>query len=1011
MVKLRKRICGLFSALFCLGGLLLALSGPAGAASYVINSSLAGPVDPNFNTLSDLRTAYPTLADGDSITFMNDDATLGTEFALVAGATLTLAKGAGNGLISAAGATRFLSVLSNATINWGTGLTFSGFSNHSRGGVVHAGGELMGGIANSTFTGNEATNDSGGAVFVFDRLTGGISGSTFENNTATGFGNAGGAVFVGGALTGGIANSTFTSNTASYGGAVLVGSGLTGGITDSIFTSNTADFGGAVSVNGGLTGGISGSTFENNTAGSGGAVSVNGGLTGGISGSTFENNTAALSGGGAVFVGSGLTGGISGSTFTSNTASYGGAVTVWGDLTGDISGSEFSGNQASWGGALYLVGNVDISGAGAQFLGNKAVYDAANTSFGRGGAIFHNGGQNPGDPVKTFNLSATPGTPIVFSGNTHTPGNAGATPNSIYFGNLWPAGVDGQVAATFAVAAGGALHMWDPLASQPDDLGYVAGGASGTLSNLALTINKTGPGTWVLAGTSDMRSATNWTVSEGTLHLVADAAGAPAHIKLSNTTNKMNVANPASFTLKNGASLLLEPASAAHQITGRKITLESGSKVGLAGFQYGPKLANGLYTVLKLNAPNFSNESSLMATSGDIALGVNSYKYSGLAWDGHNLVMTVGPGTQNPFLAGVPAVTGASHMVWNTANTALTALGNHNFGIFRALRDNLQGNYSGGNMLAPDTEETKQVSRNDGAGIETNSAAPAAGEATARYRHADQPNSFWFTPYYAHTNQSGDDFGYDLDTPALALGFERLLGERAFAGLAVFAAWPEYGGGGANIDGQNLTLALYGGGILPWGDLEVDGHVGYGWTDYDQTRRVGLPDLGLMERYTAEYDSQTFFAGLGLGRTFDLNSGFWLRPGASYDYIHASVDGFNEGAGDFSLSVDDYDLDLHRVKAGLEAGWESEAGFTASAEAYYLGLYGDREAETDGHFVADPANGFDIIGNGLDENSLGLGAKIGLPLGPNWELGVGYDFLVGSDATTHQGSATVTFRF
>ena len=245
----------------------------------------------------------------------------------------------------------------------------------------------------------------------------------------------------------------------------------------------------------------------------------------------------------------------------------------------------------------------------------------------------------------------------------------------------------------------------------------------------------------------------------------------------------------------------------------------------------------------------------------------------------------------------------------------------------------------------------------------------------------------------------------------MALGFERLLGDRAFAGLAFTVNWPTYSGGGTDIDATNFTLALYGGGILPWGELEVDGRVGYGWTDYDQTRHVAAPGVP-QQRYDSDYDGQMFFAGLGLGRTFQLGqSAFWLRPGASYDYIHLSTDGFDEGAGLLSLSVDDYDQNLHRVKAGLEAGWESTGGFTASAEVYYLGLYGDNEAETSGHFVADPVNGFDIIGNGLDENNLGLGAKIGLPLGPNWELGLGYDALIGDDAVTHQGNANVTFRF
>ena len=282
--------------------------------------------------------------------------------------------------------------------------------------------------------------------------------------------------------------------------------------------------------------------------------------------------------------------------------------------------------------------------------------------------------------------------------------------------------------------------------------------------------------------------------------------------------------------------------------------------------------------------------------------------------------------------------------------------------------------------------------------------APGAGE-SFRYQHADQPNRFWFTPYYAYTDQSS---GGDLHTPGLGLGFERLIGERAFAGLAISVSWPEYDGDGTNIDAQNFTLTAYGGGILPWGDIELDAHVGYGWTDYDQTRRVEG------ERYDSDYDGEMFFVGVGLGRTFWLKEtglGFWLRPGASYDYIHIKTDGFDEGAGTYALNMGSYDQDLHRFKAGLEAGWEAESGFTASAEAYYLGVYGDLEAETSGYFINDPGNGFDIIGNGLDENSLGLGAKVGLPVGPNWELNVGYDFLLGENATTHQGSAIVTFRF
>ena len=500
-----------------------------------------------------------------------------------------------------------------------------------------------------------------------------------------------------------------------------------------------------------------------------------------------------------------------------------------------------------------------------------------------------------------------------------------------------------------------------------------------------------------------MQSAVHWTVSQGALHLAADKTGAPARINLANTTNKINVSDPATFTLKSGASLIVEPTTAAHRISGRKIALESGSLVGVAGHMYGPMLSQGRHTVLTLDAPDISNRSGIPNPNGSITIGVNAYKYTGLAWDGRNLVMNVGPAQQAPTLSGVPAVTGASHAAFRSLNTTLTALDSRVAGVFR----DLQNQPGPGIAPAQEGQDVEEVSAADG--VVDLTSAPGAGEPATRYRAADQPNRVWFTPYYAYTDQSGSGtVGYDLHTPGLALGFERLLGERAFAGLAFTVNWPDYNGEGTQIDAANLTLALYGGGILPWGEIELDARIGYGWTDYDQTRHVETM------RLDSDYDGEMFFAGAGLARTFRLSDqgfGFWLRPNASYDYIHLSTDGFDEGSGELAISVGDYDQDLHRVKAGLEAGYEFESGLTASAEAYYLGVYGDREAETSGHFINDAANPWSLVGNGLDENSLGLGAKVGLPLGPNWDLGVGYDFLAGEDASTHQGTATITFRF
>ena len=481
-----------------------------------------------------------------------------------------------------------------------------------------------------------------------------------------------------------------------------------------------------------------------------------------------------------------------------------------------------------------------------------------------------------------------------------------------------------------------------------------------------------------------------------------------------------DITSNTSFTLKNNATLLVEPKTTAHTIASGDITFEQGSKVGVAGFGYGPMLSGGKHTVLKLVADNVSNKSALVnargvaATSGTIAVGAYDYKYTDLAWsdDGQELTFTVegknpdpdpdpkpdpdpnpvpnptpGP-VYNPTRAGVPAITGASNIA--TLHPVFTLLGKHIQNTFLTLRTETGGA----------TGYTESVDNSAGSG--SIAAAPGAGE--TRYRNADQPTRIWATPYYAYTD-SDSGAGYDINAPGIAAGVERIIADSAFVGLAVSLSWPSYSGGGTDIDAQDITVAAYGGAILPWGALEVDAHVGYTWTDYDQTRRVEG------ESYDTDYNGGVFFAGAGLGRAFHFPGGFFLRPGASYDYIRADIDGFDEGAGKYALKVDDYSQNLHRLKAGLEGGWEADNGALVSAEVYYLGLYGDTEAATTGHFTADPVNGFAIIGNGPDKNNFGFGVNVSVPVSPNWEVGIGYDLLMGSDSVTNQGTANVTFRF
>jgi fibronectin-binding autotransporter adhesin len=238
-------------------------------------------------------------------------------------ATTTIIDGGYNADVVVALGTTANVVLSNLTIQKGSG--------------SHGGGVLNGGlmtITNSVITGNVA--GAGGGIYNSGTLT--ISSSTITGNYAAGtYSVAGGGIYnYLGTLT--INNSTLSKNAGTpafvYGGAIL-NNGGTVAITNSTFTANTANGstgggGGAIDTGGGTVI-ITNSTFSGNTAAAvfgGGALYIEGGTVE-ISNSTFNKNTSLVPGGGisvvsgtvtlqnSIVAGSGKSGNCSGAVASS----------------------------------------------------------------------------------------------------------------------------------------------------------------------------------------------------------------------------------------------------------------------------------------------------------------------------------------------------------------------------------------------------------------------------------------------------------------------------------------------------------------------------------------------------------------------------------------------------------------------------------------------------------------------------------------------------------------------
>ncbi len=406
-------------------------AGKAFAADYTVdNSQVTG--GSRYTTFEDLRQSV-VLANGDTITLLNDDNTLTQAILLNANATFW-----GKGTVeSVSGAFLNLSANKTLTIRAIEGEMFS-FKNFSAatGGMINggSGSKIILGSVDSTgtlkFSNNSASHDFGGAIYGASiELAGGSN--LFEENFSN---SGGGAIYgtnvllsggsntftdnyvnslYGGAIQGTTSvelsggTNTFTGNKSvalSYGGAIRGGTNvkLSGG--ENIFTKNASGSGGAIyGVNVTLSGDNTKNTFTGNMVGSEGTAGYGGAIRGTtitFSGgtNTFTNNYVVASGSGGALHTTNLW--FSGGTnrFTGNESRLGGAITA-SKATFTSGNNTFTGNKATTGGVI-SIGNgadyfVSITGGTNVFSGNTATISGGVIAVGNDGSkVLIFGGSN-----------------------------------------------------------------------------------------------------------------------------------------------------------------------------------------------------------------------------------------------------------------------------------------------------------------------------------------------------------------------------------------------------------------------------------------------------------------------------------------------------------------------------------------------------------------------------------------------------------------------------------------
>ncbi len=276
-----------------------------------------------------------------------------------------------------------------------------------------------------------------------------------------------------------------------------------------------------------------------------------------------------------------------------------------------------------------------------------------------------------------------------------------------------------------------------------------------------------------------------------------------------------------------------------------------------------------------------------------------------------------------------------------------------------------------------------------------------------------QDKYFWIKPFGTRTEQDDRNgvSGYDADTGGLVLGLDGTFGQQTRVGVAFAYA-------NTRVDGKSS--------VAPH-DLDVDSYqlIGYGSRDlgndtdltlqFDvgQNRNEGKRTIQFNNsKAEADYDSYTAHLGVGLARSYDLNSANRATAGIKTDYTWIRDESYREtGAGLLNLDVDSNTTEA--LVAGLEGQLSHSVNQAVELNAN-LGLgYDVLNEQTSITSAYAAAPGAQFTTEGIDPNPWIATGGVGLLHIANngAELSANYDVEYRSDYLSQSVSLKLRWAF
>ncbi len=229
---------------------------------------------------------------------------------------------------------------------------------------------------------------------------------------------------------------------------------------------------------------------------------------------------------------------------------------------------------------------------------------------------------------------------------------------------------------------------------------------------------------------------------------------------------------------------------------------------------------------------------------------------------------------------------------------------------------------------------------------------------------------------YGIQRDTPDRTGYDFTNTGITMGSDYRFTGNFIGGLMLGLNTSR-----ANVDDRGSMVKMDGYTVGAYGtwyikNFSLDGSIGYGFANYDNTRRIVFPGLDRTATASPKGNQFNVYGGTG----YDIRKNNWIiTPNMSFQYTKLGIDGYIEkGAGAISLDVDRQNTVSFQGNIGVRASyaWQTPTTVIMPGIRASYGYEFSRDSKNVTARLVQGISPFSIETASPDRGSLSLGAGI-----------------------------------